>query len=329
MRRFKERDRSLLVFFGRRLAGPNERTFFFCILHFFFPARPPLQPTPPHQPSIHKPAPPLFTCRLTHSPSHPTMLDARTLTSTPHGACTVSMLTLIGGVVALSALARLLRGIWVYFLRPGKDLKKLGEWRRERARWRRARCGPLRRDEKRPRRRPVFFFFLARALLASRRAHGPIPPLPLSLNPNQNQVPGRSSRVPRTALAGRTRTCWPRRVRGPERKSQSRAPTASLLFFFPPFFPSPHHRPTLSLYTSISTPSRPQHPAHLPHGVQAQGRCRRDRRQVRGRHRHAGHRLWGVPPSGLGTPRHRRGRAPGRGCPRQQRRPVVRPCRVL
>ena len=34
------------------------------------------------------------------------MLDARTLTSTPHGACTVSMLTLIGGVVALSALAR-------------------------------------------------------------------------------------------------------------------------------------------------------------------------------------------------------------------------------
>jgi hypothetical protein len=182
VRRFKERDRSLLVFFGRRLAGPNERTFFFCILHFFFPARPPLQPTPPHQPSIHKPAPPLFTCRLTHSPSHPTMLDARTLTSTPHGACTVSMLTLIGGVVALSALARLLRGIWVYFLRPGKDLKKLGEWRRERARGRRARCGPLRRDEKRPRRRPVFFFFFSRArflLLGALTA-----PSPLFLSPS-------------------------------------------------------------------------------------------------------------------------------------------------
>jgi len=55
------------------------------------------------------------------------MLDVRTLSRTPHGACTVSMLALIGAVVALGSLARLLRAIWVYFLRPGKDLKKLGK----------------------------------------------------------------------------------------------------------------------------------------------------------------------------------------------------------
>jgi hypothetical protein len=56
------------------------------------------------------------------------MLDARALTATPHGACTVSMLTLIGGLAALGAVARLVRGVWTYFLRPGKDLAKLGEW---------------------------------------------------------------------------------------------------------------------------------------------------------------------------------------------------------
>jgi len=55
------------------------------------------------------------------------MLDVRTLSKTPHGACTVSMLAVIGAFVAFSALARLLRGIYIYFLRPGKDLKKLGK----------------------------------------------------------------------------------------------------------------------------------------------------------------------------------------------------------
>ena len=96
------------------------------------------------------------TPSLDRYPPHPpllpfpfvvTMLDARTLTATPHGACTVSMLTLIGGVVALSSLVRLFRGIWVYFLRPGKDLKKLGEFGERDDRGTRGREGAARRGD--------------------------------------------------------------------------------------------------------------------------------------------------------------------------------------
>ena len=55
------------------------------------------------------------------------LLDVRTAVKTSTGACAVGMLTLIGAAVAARALARLAAGLWVYFLRPGKDLKKLGE----------------------------------------------------------------------------------------------------------------------------------------------------------------------------------------------------------
>ena len=55
------------------------------------------------------------------------MFNAKSLAATPHGACVLSMLAVIGAVVALKAWLRLANGIWIYFLRPGKDLKKLGE----------------------------------------------------------------------------------------------------------------------------------------------------------------------------------------------------------
>ena len=55
------------------------------------------------------------------------MLDVRALSKTSHGACVTSMLALIGAVTALRAIVRVLGGVWTYFLRPGKDLKKLGE----------------------------------------------------------------------------------------------------------------------------------------------------------------------------------------------------------
>ena len=60
------------------------------------------------------------------------MLDVRALSKTSHGACVASMLAVIGAVAALKAIVRLAAGVWTYFLRPGKDLKKLGEKERER-----------------------------------------------------------------------------------------------------------------------------------------------------------------------------------------------------
>ena len=54
------------------------------------------------------------------------MLNAKAMAATPHGACVLSMLAVIGAVAALRAWLRLANGIWIYFLRPGKDLKKLG-----------------------------------------------------------------------------------------------------------------------------------------------------------------------------------------------------------
>ena len=55
------------------------------------------------------------------------MFNAKAVTATPHGACVLSMLAVIGAIAALKAWLRLANGIWIYFLRPGKDLKKLGE----------------------------------------------------------------------------------------------------------------------------------------------------------------------------------------------------------
>lgn len=57
-----------------------------------------------------------------------TMINAKALAATPHGACVLSMLAIIGAIAALKAWFRLANGIWIYFLRPGKDLKKLGEF---------------------------------------------------------------------------------------------------------------------------------------------------------------------------------------------------------
>ena len=59
------------------------------------------------------------------------MFNAKALAATPHGACVLSMLAIIGAVAALKAWLRLANGIWIYFLRPGKDLKKLGEFQRK------------------------------------------------------------------------------------------------------------------------------------------------------------------------------------------------------
>jgi 17beta-estradiol 17-dehydrogenase / very-long-chain 3-oxoacyl-CoA reductase len=57
------------------------------------------------------------------------MLDVRAMSATPHGACVASMLAVVGAVAALRALWRLVAGVWTHFLRPGKELKKLGKWR--------------------------------------------------------------------------------------------------------------------------------------------------------------------------------------------------------
>ena len=40
----------------------------------------------------------------------------------------VKICTLIGFVVILQVLITLVRAVWVYFLRPGKNLRKLGSW---------------------------------------------------------------------------------------------------------------------------------------------------------------------------------------------------------
>ena len=49
-------------------------------------------------------------------------------TSTTGGALAVSLLLFVGGFTGLKALYRLASSIYVYALRPGKPLKKLGQW---------------------------------------------------------------------------------------------------------------------------------------------------------------------------------------------------------
>lgn len=46
----------------------------------------------------------------------------------PGGPMCVALLLLVGAIQGLKAVVRLTSGVWVYFLRPGKDLKRLGPW---------------------------------------------------------------------------------------------------------------------------------------------------------------------------------------------------------
>lgn len=46
----------------------------------------------------------------------------------PAGALAVTLLLILGAIGALKALARLASGVYTYFLRPGKDLRRLGQW---------------------------------------------------------------------------------------------------------------------------------------------------------------------------------------------------------
>lgn len=50
------------------------------------------------------------------------------LTSTPGGSIAVSLLLLAGTFSGLRALFRFCNGIYIYFIRPGKNLKRLGQW---------------------------------------------------------------------------------------------------------------------------------------------------------------------------------------------------------
>ncbi len=44
------------------------------------------------------------------------------------GYIAILLLLVVGSVEGLRAIYRLASGVYVYFLRPGKDLKRLGSW---------------------------------------------------------------------------------------------------------------------------------------------------------------------------------------------------------
>ena len=50
------------------------------------------------------------------------------VTSGPAGSAAITLLLLAGACTGLKALARFLYCIYVYFIRPGKNLKRLGQW---------------------------------------------------------------------------------------------------------------------------------------------------------------------------------------------------------
>lgn len=50
------------------------------------------------------------------------------VTSSPAGSAAVTLLMLAGACTGLKALARFVYGIYVYFIRPGKNLTCLGQW---------------------------------------------------------------------------------------------------------------------------------------------------------------------------------------------------------
>ena len=47
---------------------------------------------------------------------------------TSFGYVAILLLLVVGSIEGLRAIYRLASGIYVYFLRPGKDLKRLGSW---------------------------------------------------------------------------------------------------------------------------------------------------------------------------------------------------------
>ena len=50
------------------------------------------------------------------------------VTSTQGGSVAVSLLLLAGTISGLRALFRFCNGVYIYFIRPGKNLKRLGQW---------------------------------------------------------------------------------------------------------------------------------------------------------------------------------------------------------
>ena len=65
-----------------------------------------------------------ITARMTlHSTS---WLDS--VTSTQGGSVAISLLLLAGTISGLRALFRFCNGVYIYFIRPGKNLKRLGQW---------------------------------------------------------------------------------------------------------------------------------------------------------------------------------------------------------
>ena len=181
---------------GGGSVGPHpraKRVFFVC-LGFAHSSSRFLFPTPPR------------TTPHSHTLTH-TMLDVRALSKTSHGACVASMLAVIGAVAALKAIVRLAAGVWTYFLRPGKDLKKLGEresdGERERERERAAVGGGAVREARADARGMGGGGERARASSHCPRSL----PAPPSL-----QASGLSSPAPRTASAARTPRRWPRKV---------------------------------------------------------------------------------------------------------------------
>lgn len=50
------------------------------------------------------------------------------LCSIQGGSIAVSLLLLAGTISGLRALFRFCNGVYIYFIRPGKNLKRLGQW---------------------------------------------------------------------------------------------------------------------------------------------------------------------------------------------------------
>jgi 17beta-estradiol 17-dehydrogenase / very-long-chain 3-oxoacyl-CoA reductase len=50
------------------------------------------------------------------------------LAGKPVGATAISLLVVVGALQGIKSLLRFINGVYIYFIRPGKDLKKLGEW---------------------------------------------------------------------------------------------------------------------------------------------------------------------------------------------------------
>lgn len=52
----------------------------------------------------------------------------KSATSTSGGSTAIALLLIVGAIEGVKALVRFASGIYIYYLRPGKNLKKLGQW---------------------------------------------------------------------------------------------------------------------------------------------------------------------------------------------------------